>query len=667
MAISQMGKLTILAPNQYIDELLAQVQGLQQMQVIDLNDVRNKINLTDEVHDVIEAYVDDVDLDQVDRSVMAELDERKYEIERAIELVENYVPKPSFMERMRKGKPKVSFRQIEFHGQAFEEAEIVERVKYLTSQIDVLEERIESYREKYDELSPWRKLEITPNELRRFSFVRGVIGRIPSTNEDQFFHFIKENDELEYEMVFVDENDYGIIVFLKDPENRELLQELREYQFVPLNYSSNKLPKELLDEYDEVIEQSKESRKLILAELKDSQELLDELKLQYEYVSNLSEREQAKVMVARSNHLMVIQGWIEKENEDRFIHDLQNRFGEELVIRKTDIREDEQDEIPTKLKNNWLVRPFETLVTMYGTPHYNEVDPTPYVMPFFTVFFGMMLADLGYGLILFIATLIPMLFFNFDEGNYENVKLVNILSWSVMLWGAIYGSFFGYTIEWMQLIDLQNQVIEVLGISVAIGLVHMAIAFALNVYLQHKRGNNAIAVAEGVVWIAVIFAIVLAVLGMAFESLSFLLTLAGWIGAISMIAMVIAYIVEAGSIAGLGNGLLGLINGVSYFGDIISYARLMALGLSGLSIGAAFNLIVSELPGVARFTLGVLIFIALHLFNMFLSVLTGAVHSLRLIFVEFFGKFYTGNGKPFKPLQVEEKYVEIQNHEIMED
>ena len=154
---------------------------------------------------------------------------------------------------------------------------------------------------------------------------------------------------------------------------------------------------------------------------------------------------------------------------------------------------------------------------------------------------------------------------------------------------------------------------------------------------------------------------------MFIPSLAALGTVGIWVALISLIGIFVGSVIETGSIAGLGGGLLGLLNGVTYFGDVISYTRLMALGLSGVSIAAAFNMIVAYLPPAGRFTIGVLIFAGLHIFNMALSILTGAVHSLRLIFVEFFGKFYTGDGKPFEPLKTEEKYIVLKQTKHTEE
>ena len=153
----------------------------------------------------------------------------------------------------------------------------------------------------------------------------------------------------------------------------------------------------------------------------------------------------------------------------------------------------------------------------------------------------------------------------------------------------------------MQIVDLQSNVTQIMGLSSAMGMVHMALAFGINTYLMLKRKQAAIAYAEGLAWILIFLGIALALAG-SFIGISGLVTFGSLLAGLSFVGIFIAYLVNADSVAGLGNGLMALLNGVSYFGDVISYSRLMARGLSGVSIGAAFNLIVGQLPLVARFT-----------------------------------------------------------------
>lgn len=666
MAISPMKKVTLLAPDNQLDSVLEVIQNLQQIQIINLNEVQEWNHINQETKDLIEEYDQTQETPLTDQEVIQELSKRRQRVERAIHQIEEHIKQPSLWEKLKQGTPSVSFAEIEEQGSTFDEYQTVERVHQLTERLNDLAIKIEETREKLDELYKWRPLKVTPNALRKFQFVRAMIGTVPSTNEDQFIKFIRGHEDLEHETVFIDEHDYGVLVFLKDMDNQDLVHEIKEYQFTPFEYHSDKLPAEQIDSLEAMIESYKEERTDILEELRNSHHLLAELKLQYEYVANLSMREQSKLHVVRTQHLVSIQGWIEKENVADFLTLLDNHFDEHVVSSAAEIGENDYATVPTKLKNNGIVEPFEMLTKMYGLPNYREIDPSPLVMPFYFMFFGMMIADLGYGLLMVAATAVPLLLLNLDPSTKNTVKLVHILSWSIVLWGVIYGSFFGFTLPF-QIIDINNDVTTVMIMSMAMGLIHMILAFGINVYLKTKQKKYALAYTEGLAWILIIIGVLMIVAGMFIPSLAALGTVGIWVALISLIGIFVGSVIETGSIAGLGGGLLGLLNGVTYFGDVISYTRLMALGLSGVSIAAAFNMIVAYLPPAGRFTIGVLIFAGLHIFNMALSILTGAVHSLRLIFVEFFGKFYTGDGKPFEPLKTEEKYIVLKQTKHTEE
>ena len=641
MAISPMKRVILLAPENLVDDVLTVMQGLQQVEIIDLHNTVQWDGIDTHTETLIEEYAKEYELTRPE--IIEAFETRVHRIERAIEQVSKFVPQASFIQRMKAGKREVTYSQIETHGLHFDEDKIVNDTLNKIKRLKIIENDIEVYREEIDALYRWRKLQVTPKRLREFNYVTGVIGRVPTTNEDEIIKHLKEDEDFKYETVFADENDYGVIVLSYSRDRNEILNELKQYQFIPFNYYDELLPSEKINQYEILTAGAKEERQKIIKELKTYKNVLEELQLQYEYVNNLTNREKAKYNFARSKHLVAIQGWIEEANTDRFLNIIHQQIDEEILVRVETPDALHYKEVPTKLKNNRFVRPFEIITKMYGTPNYDEVDPTPLVMPFYSLFFGMMLADLGYGLILIFGAAIPLLMFKLSKEQRDTLTLVLVLAVSSSIWGAIYGSIFGFTVAWMQVIDLQASVMEV----------------GINTYLKFKKGQYASGYAEGLHWIFVILAVISMSIGSVFAPLAILFNIGSGLLIISFIGMFIAYVIDAGSISGVGAGLLGLINGVSYFGDVISYSRLMALGLSSVSIGAAFNLIIEQFPPVARFTSGVVIFAGLHLFNMFLSVLTGGVHSLRLIFVEFFGKFYTGQGREFDPLEVEEKYVTI--------
>ena len=172
----------------------------------------------------------------------------------------------------------------------------------------------------------------------------------------------------------------------------------------------------------------------------------------------------------------------------------------------------------------------------------------------------------------------------------------------------------------------------------------------LNTYQKAKRRDFHEAYANGLAWIFILLGLVAMILGPMIPGAAWLGTVGQILAIVNAIGIVLSSVIKAKSLGGLGSGLYNLYGISGYIGDFVSYTRLMALGLSGGSIGAAFNTIVAFLPVWARFSIGLLLFVLLHGLNIFLSMLSGYVHGARLMFVEFFGKFYEGGGQPFQPL-----------------
>ena len=324
-------------------------------------------------------------------------------------------------------------------------------------------------------------------------------------------------------------------------------------------------------------------------------------------------------------------------------------------------------EVPIRLKNNSLVSPFESLTEMYAMPHYNEIDPTPLFAPFYWLFFGMMGADIGYGIILLAITFVALKFFNLTEGMRRFVKFFFYLSFAVIGWGVIYGSFLGGLVAMPALIDMNKDFMVMLILSVALGLVHLFFAMAIKAYMSVRDGNPMDAFYDVGLWYMALVGAILWLLG------SFL-PLPAIVGKIAMVVMIIGMVGivlfgarDSESIVGrLVGGLYELYGISSYIGDFVSYTRLMALGLSSAFIGYAANLIVGMLfqAGIIGYILGFVVFLGFHFFNVFLTMLSGYVHTARLTYVEFFGKFYEGGGVPFKKFVHPPKYIEYKTQEV---
>ena len=647
MAISQMRQLSLLLPKELLDRLLFYLQGLESVQIHDLR----------QEEDWQAAFEKALVGRPVQQLSQQDLVSRQEKLERLVEELEPFMPKKKLLESLKEEPLELSFAALEQAGKNRDEAVLLEGI---SKQLKVLQEaksQIEADRLEVAELEKWEPLELTPQAAATFSHLGALIGTIPNTDDDALRLALGAHADLKFQEVFTDDTEHGVLIFYKTGSLEEVRRILKEYGFKPFEYDHAELPADLLEQLKSNIRQQEAVVDAMTKSLAASKGELDQLKVQLDYLCNLSSRQESKNQLASTQNLAALEGWIESNQVQALEACLTEQFGQSILIQTREIRQDEKDKVPTKLKNNALVEPFELVTEMYSLPKYGDKDPTPVVSLFYFVFFGMMVADIGYGLLLFAGTSLALRFLHVKPGMAKNLRFFRLLGVAVIIWGLVYGSFFGFELPFA-LISTSSDAMTILVISVVFGFITVLAGLFLSGLKNIRLKDYAEAYNAGFAWVLILLGLLLLALGNFFPSLAFAATIGQWLAIINALGVLAVSIISAKSLAGLGSGLFNLYNVSGYVGDLVSFTRLMALGLSGASIGSAFNLIVSLFPPVARFSIGILLFIALHLVNMFLSFLSGYVHGARLIFVEFFGKFYDGGGKPFTPLKPSEKYVQ---------
>src|SRR5699024_10035722 len=234
-------------------------------------------------------------------------------------------------------------------------------------------------------------------------------------------------------------------------------------------------------------------------------------------------------------------------------------------------------------------------------------------------------------------------------------------SLSVIFWGIIYGTAFGVELPFQQLNPTED-FMTIFMISLVFGGLQLFTGLFLAAKENLKRKDYLSAVREGFSWQGILAGILIAALGTMILHSDLLKNIGIILAVINALFIVIIPAIQSRSrIGGFFSGLYDLYGITGYIGDFVSYSRLMALGISGGSIAMAFNLLVGTLPTVARFTIGIVLIVALQGLNLFLSVLSAYVHAARLQYVEYFGKFYQGGGRAFRPFKTAEKYLNITN------
>lgn len=653
MAISLMQRLSLILPKELLNDLLFYLQDLQTVQIYDLHQDKDW-QAAFEMAEVVEPSLLTQDGDQ-EGLTLQDLQKSQARLERIIGRLELFLPKKKLFSRLKEKPLELSLEALEQRAVGANEQLLWQEISQQLQDLEKAQAKLEEDQAEIDALKKWTNLDITPQDFRNFRYVKGLVGTIPNHVDDTWRSAIEAYPDLEYQEVFTTATECGLILLYRGGQYEQIEELLQTLQFKAFEYDFDQLPKERLEELRADRRKQKAFIESLHTSLAASKDKLEQLKIQLDYVCNLSTRQETTSHLASTKNLVALEGWVESEQVPVLKSCLTERFGQRLLVQTREIGPDETDQVPTKLKNNALVEPFELVTEMYALPKYGDKDPTPLVSLFYFVFFGMMVADIGYGLLLFAATSLVLRSFYVKPDLAKNLRFFRLLGVAVIIWGLVYGSFLGFELPFA-LISTSTDIMTILVISVVFGFITILAGLWLSGTKNLRLKDYGEAYNSGFAWILILLGLLFIVLGNLFPVLA-LAPIGQWLAILNAMGILVVSVVTSKKITGLISGLFNLYNVSSYVGDLVSFTRLMALGLAGASMGSAFNLIVSLFPPIGRYTVGILAFVLLHLVNMSLAFLSGYVHSARLIFVEFFGKFYDGGGKAFTPLKPAEKYV----------
>lgn len=377
-------------------------------------------------------------------------------------------------------------------------------------------------------------------------------------------------------------------------------------------------------------------------------------------------REEARGRLLDSQQAFCMDGWFPAEQEGELSRLLESF---PCAWEAADPTEEEIPEVPVKLKNNLITRSMNTITEMYSLPAYDGIDPNPVMAPFFIVFFGMIMADMGYGLLMVAASALVLL-----KKKPKNPNFMEMIFWcgiSTIIWGAMSGGFFGdmipqlvtminpnSTFEMPALFTALDDIVAIMVGSLILGVIQVITGMTISVIKKTKDGNFIDALFNEISWWIILAGLALFICGKLVAGVP------AAVGTVGLVLLIVGGLMLAGGgtreAKGFGKvtSLVGIVyNGVTgFFSDILSYIRLMALMVSGSVIASVFNTL-----GATTGIIPVFILISLlgNALNLALSLLGAYVHDLRLQCLEFFGRFYKEGGKPYQPLSIDTQYVDI--------
>lgn len=645
MAIVDMSKFYLLAFKEKRESLLKELQKFKYVHLIDSGNDFSKEDLS-----AVSRSEELIDIDDY-------LNKSKYVIER-LEKIEDKKPA---LESLKEGKKHFTYEEIKNRARKFNFSQIYKEISSIIDEIEKKEAENQEILNKVSELLPYKAIDLPLEDLKLTKFSKIYLGTIPQRYKENFEELLKENDSVYFNVLHTDKNYAYYLIICHKSDDEDVIDAFRKMGFTLVNFKEKGTINENINSLRERKSQNLDSIDTLNKELKNYLKYLDDFKIYYEYQSNEKLKVISSEKFLRTKNLDLIEGYVPSKFLKSFEEAIQLICGDDYYLYKKEADRNSH-EVPIMLKNNKFVGPFEMLTEMYSMPKYNEIDPTPFFAPFYFIFAGIMIGDLGYGLLVFIGSLLALRFFNLDKATKRFMTFFNYLSISAMIFGLVFGSFFGGIIPLPTLINPAEDIMEMLMLSLLLGGVHIFFALGIKAYMDIRDNKPKDAFYDVGLWY-------MALIGAIGYGLSKAVAMNPIVVKILFYAMIIAMVgivltggrSEKTTLAKFGWGVYALYGISSYIGDFVSYLRLMALVLSGSFIGLAVNMIAGMLFGssIIGKLFAIVIFLVFQAFNCFLCYLSAYVHTARLTYVEMFNKFYEGGGVPFKKMVEDSKYFNI--------
>ncbi len=605
--------------------------------------------------------------------------------DRALEVLHEYAPEKTGMLASLAGKPLVDhdlFDKVAKNHDNY--LETAHRIVALDKQIAEQKANIQKLQNQIESLAPWMGLTV-PVSFTGTRKTACLIGTMAGAQSLESLYGLlakhaPEADALDIQVIFTDK-DYTYLAVVCLKKDAQIVEEaLRAGGFAKPAQTVNKVPtqwqKELQSEADEASRQIETLEK----EIADYAGSRQDLRMVSDYCRIRAEKYEILGKLPQTKNTFALSGYVPAYRADQVVREFSEKY--DAVVETEQMKEDEAP--PVLLKNNGFSESVEGVLASFGLPGKGEIDPTFFTSIFYVFLFGLMLSDAAYGLIVSLACGILLVKCPRMATNLrKSIKLFFWCGISTMFWGVMFGGYFGDVVDVVSETFFGHKVsipalwfvplndpMKLLLFSMLFGVIHLFTGLALKGYMCIRDGRYLDFVCDCVLWFLLLGGLIGMLLpselfaGIAGQQIYFpeaLKAVVKWMAIIGAVGIVLMSGRENKNFGvRIALGAYDLYGMTSWLSDVLSYSRLLALGLATGVIASVVNQMGSMAgKGVVGVIVFILVFLVGHTLNIGINLLGAYVHTCRLQYVEFFGKFYEGGGKAFEPFMLKTKYVDI--------
>ena len=653
--VTKLKKIYLVACQNYREEILNFLHDLGTAQLIDLSEIK------------------------LDEKEASDLNYKIAKVRFAIDFLKNYQKKVkvSIKDKITKSlAPKISITTQELKEVIAKTdwQKIAQEIEEMEINLSEAANKIKKLQEEKEKFLPWKNLNLNASEFDKIINVNFIAGKISLSNKEKFLSDLEGKIKLvEFQSISETEKGCYCLLFFAREIEKNLDDLLGENQFEKIDFLTLRTtPQKYFANLEKEIEAAE--LKLVETEEKINQlaDSLEPMKIICDWLNWQKDKEEANQKITKTDFTLSILAWVESKSLPVLRNGLE-KITQEVEVVEMPIQEGES--VPVLLRNNNFVSDFEGVTNLYGAPRYDEPDPTPFLTPFFILFFAMCLSDAGYGLVLVLLSLF-IIKLKIPASSKKFFRLFLWLGLATIIIGALFGSWFGVELETLpaflkpvkelfiklRIIDPVKNPLQLLIISLFLGIIQVMAGLAINMYWKIKNKQAREGILDNFPWLFLIGSLIIFIVAQAK-----ILPIPGNVAKYLVLAGAVSVVLAQGRkqkniFMKLPAGVLALYGIVGYLSDSLSYSRLLALGLATSIIAMVVNLIArifTQMIPVAGILMAVVVIIGGHIFNIVINALGGFIHSARLQFVEFFPKFMEGGGTRFRPFKKEGKYTTL--------